>query len=95
MTPVAGYTDVEAEIASASPEVRSIVMINCGGIAKLAALADVPRGVSIYVVDTHRPLHHTNVRDPKTVSGRQAAARVPRAVMTCVPQAQTIFWVAW
>lgn len=48
-------------------QVRSIVLINCGGVAKLKALTELPERAIVYIVDVHRPTHHTNIREPNNV----------------------------
>lgn len=49
---------------------RSIFLINCGGNMDLFGLFDLHENnnLSIYVVDTHRPYHSSNVKNMKNVN---------------------------
>ena len=63
VTPVAGYGDVAAatvDVADAFSEIRSVVMLNCGGTVNLEALFG-GGAATIFVVDSHRPFHLRNV----------------------------------
>jgi hypothetical protein len=52
-------------IAFASPEplhqVKTVVMINCGALVELRAMLQLSSDQRCYVLDCHRPFHHTNV----------------------------------
>jgi hypothetical protein len=52
-----------------SLQLRSIVLVNCGAVAKLAELLTLPAHTRCYVLDCHRPFHHTNLRDARNVRG--------------------------
>ncbi|KAJ3068456.1 hypothetical protein HDU98_008378, partial [Podochytrium sp. JEL0797] len=36
---------------------RSIIMLNCGGGIDIAATLDIPSEATVYIIDSHRPLH--------------------------------------
>ena len=67
---VAGYTGVRAEVAAAGSGVGAIVLINCGAVSKVDEMLSlggssgepVP-GPLIFILDSHRPIYHTNLRD--------------------------------
>jgi CDC45-like protein len=41
-------------------DVKTIVMLDCGGIVFLEELLpDLPDGVEVFVIDSHRPIHYT------------------------------------
>jgi hypothetical protein len=42
-------------------QVKSIVMINCGGPIELLRLLDLDDDQTCFVIDCHKPAHHTNV----------------------------------
>lgn len=42
-------------------QLRSIVMVNAGGTIDLLEILNVPKDVSIYVLDSHRPLNLHNL----------------------------------
>lgn len=83
MVAVAGYTDVQnevnqamtpSEIGGANP-LRSVILINCGAVPKIDALLDLPEGeaskdLTLYILDSHRPIYHTNIKESKETSGR-------------------------
>ena len=50
------------------PQVKSIVMINCGGPVELSRFLDLSEDQVCYVVDCNKPAHHTNVHSEKNVS---------------------------
>ena len=61
-------------------QLRSIVMIECGGTVDLTRMLTVGPNVTIYVVDSHRPYNLVNVYVAKHVrpvdshTGRRARA---------------------
>lgn len=65
--PVSGYNSLAEAYMRATrdnDEIRSLVLINCGGIVNLnefLKLEDKP-GLTVYVIDSHRPYHLSNVR---------------------------------
>ncbi|ORY40218.1 CDC45-like protein [Rhizoclosmatium globosum] len=36
---------------------RSIIMLNCGGVIDIAATLSIPPEATVYIIDSHRPLH--------------------------------------
>ncbi|KAI8617943.1 CDC45 family [Chytriomyces sp. MP71] len=36
---------------------RSIIMLNCGGVIDIAATLSIPEHATVYIIDSHRPLH--------------------------------------
>ncbi|KAJ3109527.1 hypothetical protein HDU97_005184 [Phlyctochytrium planicorne] len=64
VVPVAGLDELSAatekHIAS-NDEVRSIIMINCGGIIDLESYFPLTDQMSVYVIDSHRPIHLRNL----------------------------------
>ncbi|KAI8092402.1 DNA replication pre-initiation complex subunit Cdc45 [Gilbertella persicaria] len=59
IVPVSGHQDlVDANIKliQKDQELRSIVMINCGGMESISSLFTTPEGTKIYIIDSHRPL---------------------------------------
>jgi len=75
LVPVAGYTDVQKEIVSVDGDagaseplpLRSIIMINCGAVPKIDELVVFPAGTTIYVIDAHLPVYHSNVRSASQI----------------------------
>jgi cell division control protein 45 len=64
MKPVSGYDDLfkaNEEDIKDNAELRSVVLINCGGIVDMADFFDLPEAATAYVVDSHRPYHLANV----------------------------------
>lgn len=49
-------------------QLRSIVMINCGGMVDTSLYIDPPPNVTMYIIDSHRPLNLDNL-----FSGTQVA----------------------
>lgn len=72
MKPVSGYESLAVAAAEAiedNEELRSIVLIGCGGIVDLAEFLDLDEQrdeLSVYVIDSHRPYALENVRDTNT-----------------------------
>ena len=63
VTPVSGYGDVAAATSDASDEyseTRSVIMLNCGGTVNLEQVFGAS-AATVFVVDSHRPLHLRNV----------------------------------
>ena len=78
IAPVAGYTEVVRKCRAFGPNLRSVVLVNCGASANLGDLlwparpadpdylADwwsLPEEAHVYVLDVHRPFNHHNVRN--------------------------------
>ena len=67
--PVSGYADVRAAtaaVAEAGSEVRTAVMLNCGATINLEKLFE-GSDATIFVVDSHRPVHLRNYHSPGRV----------------------------
>jgi cell division control protein 45 len=46
------------------PDVRSIIMLNCGGSVDILKVFQLPEeGLTCYVTDCHRPFHLANIND--------------------------------
>ena len=70
LVPVNGYDDVEQvakERLGPESEIRSIVVLNCGAIVNLKSLLSLQPEMKCYVIDSHRPMHLTNVYDTQQV----------------------------
>lgn len=69
--PVNGYGELEALRESeiiGNEELKSIVLINCGGIRDIERLLCPEPHMTTFIIDSHRPLHLSNVyADAKTV----------------------------
>lgn len=66
--PVAGYEDLARAaraLVHGNPDLRTVVLLNCGGIVDLASFLelDAVPSVAVYVVDSHRPYNLANVRE--------------------------------
>ena len=48
-------------------QIRSIVLLNCGGIIDLREMLQLKQDVKCYVVDSHRPIHLSNVHGDEQV----------------------------
>jgi hypothetical protein len=44
-------------------QISSIIMINCGGTIDLVGFLEPAPNVTVYVLDSHRPYHLSNVRE--------------------------------
>ncbi|KAG0303655.1 hypothetical protein BGZ98_006426 [Dissophora globulifera] len=60
VVPVAGIEDVRSEVKAMSSSIRSIVMLNCGGLFNLEDYIDMTDEVTIYLLDSHRPVNLRN-----------------------------------
>jgi len=68
--PVYSYNDVRAAndtLVRENDELRSIVMLNCGGIKDLAQELELPPHVTCFVVDAHKPWHLSNIHGSQNV----------------------------
>ncbi|KAL0081475.1 DNA replication pre-initiation complex subunit Cdc45 [Phycomyces blakesleeanus] len=64
IVPVSGYRDLEIandKLVKRDNDLRSIVMINCGGSVELSHFFKDTPGVKIYVFDSHRPFNLDNL----------------------------------
>ena len=84
--PVAGYSDIAAaktEYIDNSEELRSIVMLNCGGRVNLAHTFELGDQVRCFVLDHHRPIHLANIHAGEQIcvvnDGSIVAADLPEA----------------
>ncbi len=67
--PVSGYADVRAateDVAQQFSDIKTIVMLNCGATVNLEKLFDQSQA-TIFVVDSHRPVHLRNYHSPGRV----------------------------
>ncbi|KAI9320750.1 CDC45 family [Dichotomocladium elegans] len=63
LVPVSGYRDLEKaneELVAADPDLRSIIMINCGAPMDIFDFYKNNDNLRIYVIDSHRPLNLHN-----------------------------------
>lgn len=64
--PVAGYAELKKAndtFMQGNEDIKSVIMINCGGSVDLKEFFSLDESVSIYVLDSHRPYHLHNVRE--------------------------------
>jgi cell division control protein 45 len=65
LKPVRGFDDVSTILTQRLQErtLKSVILINCGGTIDLTKHfgVDLLEGVYLYVIDSHRPLHHGNL----------------------------------
>ncbi|KAJ3274460.1 hypothetical protein HK104_004085, partial [Borealophlyctis nickersoniae] len=57
--PIAGYRDLaqaNEDLVADNAQLRSIFMLNCGGLVDLDEWLDLAETVTVYVADSHRPL---------------------------------------
>ncbi|KAG0337928.1 hypothetical protein BG000_004793 [Podila horticola] len=60
VVPVAGMDDIQKEARQLSPAIRSVIMLNCGGLFNLEDYIELSEDVTIYVLDNHRPVDLKN-----------------------------------
>ncbi|KAG0212915.1 hypothetical protein BGX28_005377 [Mortierella sp. GBA30] len=60
VVPVAGMDDVQSEVKNMSPSIRSILMLNCGGLFDLEEHFELSEDITIYILDSHRPVNLRN-----------------------------------
>ncbi|KAI8363401.1 CDC45 family [Mortierella sp. GBAus27b] len=60
VVPVAGMEDIRSEMRNMSSSIRSILMLNCGGLFNLDEYVELSEEVTIYVLDNHRPVNLRN-----------------------------------
>ncbi|KAI8089535.1 DNA replication pre-initiation complex subunit Cdc45 [Halteromyces radiatus] len=64
IVPVSGYQDLQKandDLVAKDEQLRTIIMINCGGLVELSEILKVNDLVTIYILDSHRPLHLDNI----------------------------------
>ncbi|RUS21570.1 CDC45-like protein-domain-containing protein [Endogone sp. FLAS-F59071] len=64
VVPVSGYTDLSKanqNLIENNEELRTIVMLNCGGLVDLSEFFTLSPEVTLYVIDSHRPHNLHNV----------------------------------
>jgi cell division control protein 45 len=62
---VSGFDDLRKEndaLIQDNEELKSIVMINCGGIIDIGSFFDLDEGQTAYIIDSHRPYALANVQ---------------------------------
>ncbi|KAF9122400.1 hypothetical protein BGX30_002027 [Mortierella sp. GBA39] len=60
VVPVSGMDDIRAEAKIMSASIRSVLMLNCGGLFNLEDYMGLSEDVTIYVLDSHRPVNLRN-----------------------------------
>ncbi|KAF9131141.1 hypothetical protein BGW39_002171 [Mortierella sp. 14UC] len=60
VVPVSGMEEVRSEAKVMSGSIRSILMLNCGGLFNLEDYVELSEDVTIYVLDSHRPVNLRN-----------------------------------
>ncbi|KAG0368720.1 CDC45 family [Gamsiella multidivaricata] len=60
VVPVAEMEDIRIEAKKSSASIRSILMLNCGGLFNLEDYINLTEDVTIYVLDSHRPVNLRN-----------------------------------
>ncbi|KAG0099842.1 hypothetical protein BGZ93_005601 [Podila epicladia] len=60
VVPVAGMDDIQKEAKHLSPAIRSVIMLNCGGLFNLEDYIELSEDVTVYVLDNHRPVDLKN-----------------------------------
>ncbi|CAO3668426.1 unnamed protein product [Umbelopsis ramanniana] len=64
IVPVSSYSDLKeanTELVQTDDELRTIIMINCGGMVDTTLFIDPPVNVTMYIIDSHRPLNLDNM----------------------------------
>ncbi|KAF9143076.1 hypothetical protein BG015_000546 [Linnemannia schmuckeri] len=60
VVPVSGMEDIRTEARIMSGSIRSVLMLNCGGLFNLEDYMELSEDVTIYVLDSHRPVNLRN-----------------------------------
>ncbi|KAI9339661.1 CDC45 family [Obelidium mucronatum] len=58
--PVSGYDHLDktnTQKIRNNDNLRSIIMLNCGGVIDIAETLSIPPEATVYIIDSHRPLH--------------------------------------
>ncbi|KAJ3029123.1 UNVERIFIED_CONTAM: hypothetical protein HDU68_000078 [Siphonaria sp. JEL0065] len=58
--PVSGYDQLDKTNSNKirnNDNLRSIIMLNCGGVIDVAETLSIPPEATVYIIDSHRPLH--------------------------------------
>ncbi|KAF8985754.1 hypothetical protein BGZ46_002133, partial [Entomortierella lignicola] len=58
--PVSEMESVRSQVQTLSSSIRSIIMLNCGGLFNLEDYMEMSEEVTIYVLDSHRPVNLRN-----------------------------------
>ncbi|KAI7869615.1 DNA replication pre-initiation complex subunit Cdc45 [Mucor mucedo] len=69
IVPVSGYKDLVAaneKLVRRDDDLRSIVMINCGGLGNILECFDLNALAKVYIIDSHRPLNLDNMHPSNT-----------------------------
>jgi len=70
LVPTLGFDDLKRaneQLIRDSDEIRSIILINCGGIGDLTTIFDLNETMTVYVIDSHRPFHLSNLFGEKII----------------------------
>jgi len=62
--PVMGYAEIQQageSLIQGNMELRSIVMINCGGVVNMLKMIQFEPHHRVYIIDSHRPVHLSNI----------------------------------
>ncbi|KAF9180149.1 hypothetical protein BGZ51_006577 [Haplosporangium sp. Z 767] len=60
VVPVASMDDIQSEFKNMSPSIRSVLMLNCGGLFTLEDFIKLSPDVAIYLLDSLRPVNLRN-----------------------------------
>ncbi|CAO3644119.1 unnamed protein product [Mucor hiemalis] len=69
IVPVSGYKDLitaNEKLVTKDEDLRSIVMINCGGLGNITQCFTLSEEVKVYIIDSHRPLNLENMFEGNT-----------------------------
>ena len=58
------YSDLETNLQNLPSHVRTVVLVNCGAVIDLTRYVSSENDVSLIVIDSHRPIHLKNIREP-------------------------------
>ncbi|CAO3590605.1 unnamed protein product [Absidia cylindrospora] len=64
IVPVSGYKDLQKaneELVAKDEQLRTIIMINCGGLVDVADILKLNDQMSLFIFDSHRPIHLDNI----------------------------------
>eukprot|EP01134_Creolimax_fragrantissima_P007045 CFRG7045T1 len=68
--PVAGYDDIaqaKEDLVNSNDALRSVIMLNCGSNIDVMEIFDDADHINFYIIDSHRPVHLSNVFDNENV----------------------------
>uniref|UniRef100_A0A2P2I587 Cell division control protein 45 homolog n=1 Tax=Hirondellea gigas TaxID=1518452 RepID=A0A2P2I587_9CRUS len=61
LCPVLTHTDLHTTVQNHKEQVGCIILLNCGGALDLVEFLELPDNMTVFVADTHRPLHVCNI----------------------------------